>query len=196
MAETRDSRNPAEDTMPLPPAPTTRLDMRRRMYRSFPAFGVGAPVGDFVRDEDFDDSYEGLLALTSRMGQVRPKGGTPESVLSKLSVGVYSEFKKAKERVYVVPNGKGKEKEEEKERCIICLDDVRACSCVEFFLWLIFFEQYEDVHQIMKISECAHYGHKDCLEVIFCSCRNDSGFADMYNLAMAQTGNHMSCLST
>ena len=59
------------------------------------------------RDEDFDSSYEGLLALQGVIGVVKTQT-TPDSVLDSLPTGTYKEWKGV----------------EEDARCLICLDDV------------------------------------------------------------------------
>jgi hypothetical protein len=59
------------------------------------------------RDEDFDTSYEGLLRLSERLGDVRPRT-TPENIISSLPVGRFADWCK----------------EGSDTRCPICLDDV------------------------------------------------------------------------
>ncbi len=53
-------------------------------------------------------SYEGLLSLSTLLGDVKPRG-TPADVVSSLPKGTYGEWKKPTET---------------EERCPICLDDV------------------------------------------------------------------------
>ncbi|KAI9066190.1 hypothetical protein FKP32DRAFT_1610242 [Trametes sanguinea] len=62
------------------------------------------------RDEDFDFSYEGLISLTSILGDVKPRG-TPSDVIASLPRGTYSEWAR--------PGAT-------EERCPICLDDYEA----------------------------------------------------------------------
>ncbi|KAI0635423.1 hypothetical protein C8Q77DRAFT_1039423, partial [Trametes polyzona] len=59
------------------------------------------------RDEDLDISYEGLLSLSSMLGDAKPRG-TPEGIISLLPKGKY--------RDWVRPGATD-------ERCPICLDD-------------------------------------------------------------------------
>ncbi|KAH8827582.1 hypothetical protein DL96DRAFT_1599521 [Flagelloscypha sp. PMI_526] len=101
-----------------------RLSATRRRFRTGSLSGA---MGD----------YE----LSRRMGAVKPKRGTPDEIMKKLEVLVFKDVKKAK-----TPCAKGKQKEEEKERCFICLDD------------------YDDEDEILRIPECTHYSHKACLE--------------------------------
>ncbi|KAG8750039.1 hypothetical protein FRC12_013102, partial [Ceratobasidium sp. 428] len=42
--------------------------------------------GDFLRDEEFDDSYEGLLRLAARIGDAKPRG-TPSEVIAAMPSG-------------------------------------------------------------------------------------------------------------
>ena len=61
----------------------------------------------FQRDEDFDTSYEGLLALAATLGEAKPKA-TPAHVLAALPTAVYKDWQTP----------------ESDSRCPICLDDV------------------------------------------------------------------------
>ncbi|KAI0794863.1 hypothetical protein C8Q75DRAFT_513238 [Abortiporus biennis] len=78
-------------------------------------------LGDYVRDEDLDTSYEGLLRLSTLLGEARPRGLSQAS-MDRLPSGVYREWMIAGET---------------EARCPICLDDyeqtdpvlkVPACS--------------------------------------------------------------------
>ena len=62
----------------------------------------------FQRDEDLDTSYEGLLALGSLLGDVKPRA-TASSVIELLPSAHYKDWKRP-----------GCD-----TRCPICLDDVR-----------------------------------------------------------------------
>ncbi|KAI0700668.1 hypothetical protein C8T65DRAFT_580093 [Cerioporus squamosus] len=68
--------------------------------------------GILQRDEDIDMSYEGLLSLSSLLGDVKPRG-TPADVLSALPKGTYGEW--------ASPGAT-------QERCPICLDDYAAAD--------------------------------------------------------------------
>ena len=59
------------------------------------------------RDEDFDTSYEGLLRLTSIIGEARPRG-TPRDIIDGLPKGTYGDWAVSSSE----------------KRCPICLDDV------------------------------------------------------------------------
>ncbi|KAG9122782.1 hypothetical protein FRC07_000686 [Ceratobasidium sp. 392] len=63
-------------------------------------------TGDFLRDEEFDDSYEGLLRLAARIGDAKPRG-TPAEVIQAMPTGRYASCAGAKAE----------------SRCPICLDD-------------------------------------------------------------------------
>ena len=60
------------------------------------------------RDEDLDTSYEGLLSLSTLLGDVKPRG-TPGDIVSSLPRGTYGEWARPGHT---------------EERCPICLDDV------------------------------------------------------------------------
>ena len=59
-------------------------------------------------------SYEGLLSLSTLLGDARPRG-TPPDILSSLPKGTYEQWSKADE----------KEASDEKELCPICIEEVR-----------------------------------------------------------------------
>jgi hypothetical protein len=61
------------------------------------------------RDEEFDESYEALLSLSSVVGDARPRGTSP-TVLNTMEKGKYADWATA----------------EGDKRCPICLDDVRV----------------------------------------------------------------------
>ncbi|KAI0325565.1 hypothetical protein GY45DRAFT_1260617 [Cubamyces sp. BRFM 1775] len=76
------------------------------------------------RDEDFDFSYEGLLSLSSLLGDVKPRG-TPADIIASLPKGTYNEWARPGTT---------------EERCPICLDDyqpsdacLRICGCSHWF---------------------------------------------------------------
>lgn len=60
------------------------------------------------RDEDFDSSYESLIALAQSLGDAKPRA-TPKDVLDALPNGLYKDWQ--------TPGCD--------TRCPICLDDVR-----------------------------------------------------------------------
>jgi hypothetical protein len=62
--------------------------------------------GDYLRDDEFDDSYEGLLRLAARIGDVKPRG-TPADVIRSMPSCSYGNCPEAKTE----------------NRCPICLDD-------------------------------------------------------------------------
>ncbi|KAH9916758.1 uncharacterized protein BXZ73DRAFT_9825, partial [Epithele typhae] len=76
------------------------------------------------RDEDIDMSYEGLLSLSSILGDVKPRG-TASDVISALPKGTYGDWAKPGDT---------------EERCPICLDDyqvadpcLRVPDCTHWF---------------------------------------------------------------
>jgi len=70
-------------------------------------------MGDYMRDEDFDSSYESLLSLASALGEVRPRA-TPNHVIAALPTGFYKDWR--------TPDSD--------ERCPICLDDYKPLDSV------------------------------------------------------------------
>ncbi|KAF8811219.1 hypothetical protein BYT27DRAFT_7089847, partial [Phlegmacium glaucopus] len=79
-------------------------------------------------DEDFDESYEGLLSLSATLGDVKPRS-TPASIISGLETAQYKDWATL----------------ESDQRCPICLDD------------------YQLTDQVLKLNNCSHWLHRDCL---------------------------------
>ncbi|CAE6382976.1 unnamed protein product [Rhizoctonia solani] len=79
---------------------------RRFFLRSRGRGRPPAPNGDYLRDDEFDDSYEGLLRLAARIGDAKPRGTPAEVVRSMLSCR-YADSPGARAEA----------------RCPICLDD-------------------------------------------------------------------------
>jgi len=86
-------------------------------------------MGDFVRDEDFDSSYETLLALAASVGDALPRS-TPEHVIASMPTGFYKDWAEV----------------DTDTRCPICLDD------------------YKSLDPVLKMHDCRHWLHKECLE--------------------------------
>jgi len=70
-------------------------------------------LGDYMRDEDFDQSYEGLMSLAATLGEVKPRT-TPDHVVAGLKAGFYKDWAS----------------EDCDTRCPICLDDYKALDPV------------------------------------------------------------------
>ncbi len=104
------------------------------------------------RDEDFDSSYEGLLALAATLGEVKPRS-TPSHVIDALPIGTFKEWRK----------------KDSDSRCPICLDDVSLLRCrfVVYHLCSFVF-QYADSDAVLKCEPCSHWCHKECLQVRRC----------------------------
>ncbi|KAG6889561.1 hypothetical protein C0995_016688 [Termitomyces sp. Mi166 len=66
----------------------------------------GRPLGDYVRDEDWNSDYESLLSLAAQLGEVKPRS-TPAEVIDSLETGLYKDWKNP----------------DSDHRCPICLDD-------------------------------------------------------------------------
>ncbi|KAG6908281.1 hypothetical protein DXG01_005382 [Tephrocybe rancida] len=66
----------------------------------------GRPLGDYMRDEDFNGDYEALLSLAAQLGDAKPRS-TPDDVIAGLDTGLYKDWK--------TPDSDS--------RCPICLDD-------------------------------------------------------------------------
>ncbi|KIY50242.1 hypothetical protein FISHEDRAFT_13771, partial [Fistulina hepatica ATCC 64428] len=65
------------------------------------------------RDEDFDQSYEGLLRLSAALGEARPLG-IPEETISGMEYAKYKDWANA----------------DSDTRCPICLDDYNSTDMV------------------------------------------------------------------
>lgn len=91
-------------------------------------------------DDDFDDSYEGLMALSQIVGPV--KRGCSDDTLGGLPNGTYAEFsagtsENSEDNKVVGDNG----------NCAICLED------------------YKQEDMCTKLPRCSHFYHKDCVKV-------------------------------
>ncbi|KAJ3966455.1 hypothetical protein EV361DRAFT_809052, partial [Lentinula raphanica] len=64
-------------------------------------------------DEDFDQSYEGLMSLAATLGEVKPRA-TPDHVIAGLKTGFYKDWVS----------------DDCDKRCPICLDDYKALDPV------------------------------------------------------------------
>ncbi|KAG5726839.1 RING finger protein 38, partial [Termitomyces sp. T112] len=51
----------------------------------------GRPLGDYVRDEDWNSDYESLLSLAAQLGEVKPRC-TPDNVIDSLESAVYKDW--------------------------------------------------------------------------------------------------------
>jgi hypothetical protein len=70
-------------------------------------------LGDYMRDEDFDSSYESLISLSAALGEVKPRA-TPEHIIASLDTGFYKDWVRA----------------DSDKRCPICLDDYKPLDPV------------------------------------------------------------------
>ncbi|KAL0581283.1 hypothetical protein V5O48_000766 [Marasmius crinis-equi] len=82
--------------------------LRRRSGR-----GGAFSLGDFMRDEDFDSSYETLLSLESALGEVKTRA-TPDHIIAGLEAAFYKDWAT----------------DESDKRCPICLDDYKSLDQV------------------------------------------------------------------
>ncbi|KAG7095049.1 hypothetical protein E1B28_005839 [Marasmius oreades] len=69
--------------------------------------------GDFMRDEDFDSSYETLISLETALGEVKPRA-TPDHVIAGLETAFYKDWATI----------------DSDKRCPICLDDYKLLDQV------------------------------------------------------------------
>lgn len=99
------------------------------------------------RDEDFDASYETLISLGGMIGDVKPKA-TPEHVIAGLDAATYKDWATA----------------ESDQRCPICLDDVSCFNSLFEVLADLRGSQYQPSDPVMKLGDCRHWLHKECLE--------------------------------
>jgi hypothetical protein len=73
----------------------------------------GRTFGDYMRDEDFDSSYENLLSIATALGEAKSRG-VPEHVITSLPTGFYKDW---------ATTGSD-------QRCPICLDDYKSLDRV------------------------------------------------------------------
>lgn len=138
------------------------LDARNYVVSSAVALASLRVLTDSSQDDDdFDSSYDALLRLSERLGDVKPKG-VPVDKVSELAVFKYAEWPMPDRTLDSHPVGivastsavtmdedsapfarKGIEKE---ERCAVCLQD------------------YEDDEDVM-LGRCKHGFHADCFKV-------------------------------
>ncbi|PVF96975.1 hypothetical protein CPB86DRAFT_858380 [Serendipita vermifera] len=140
-----DSRLPLGLSSAEPRAPRPARSSNTSRRRAIPHFRPPASrysflpsrfrsLGDYMDDDEFDDSYEGLMALGQSIGQV--KKGCSKETLNKLPCGKYSEFSSVSNDKAVGDNG----------NCAICLED------------------YKPEDNCLKLPRCSHFYHKDCVK--------------------------------
>ncbi|KAG6820021.1 hypothetical protein H0H93_006359 [Arthromyces matolae] len=67
------------------------------------------PLGDYIRDEDWNGDYDTLISLAATLGDVKPRS-TSDDVMATLETGLFKEWQTP----------------ESDHRCPICLDDYQA----------------------------------------------------------------------
>ncbi|KAK4700800.1 hypothetical protein P7C70_g5444, partial [Phenoliferia sp. Uapishka_3] len=117
---------------------------------------------NYLDDDDFDTSYESLIRLQERIGNVKPAAGVSPDKLSALKTFKYADWPilpsstaiasppllvgvVASTSDVTIPKERGLEKE---ERCPVCLGD------------------YEDTDDL-TLTQCAHFFHSECLSAWF-----------------------------
>ncbi|TFY60423.1 hypothetical protein EVG20_g7421 [Dentipellis fragilis] len=102
-------------TRPDLPSARERVEriIARTAARESTRYGMRRSPGDFMRDEDFDASYEALISLASTLGDVKPRC-TPDHVINSLATGTYQDWANA----------------DSDQRCPICLDDYAPADAV------------------------------------------------------------------
>ncbi|KAG8825216.1 hypothetical protein FRC19_011892 [Serendipita sp. 401] len=112
---------------------------RARAQRRARIFAAGRlrSMGDYVHDEDFDDSYEALMALGQMIGPAA--SGCSNKTLDDLQSGVYREFagEKRSEPGQAVSDN---------DNCAICLED------------------YKEADVCVRLPRCSHLYHKECIK--------------------------------
>lgn len=145
-APTNAREGSAGDRAPLPPFLLRSLRARRQA-----TFGhregsddIAGELGNYAGDLELDMSYEGLLALSERLGEVKRRGATDEALSSGLTLFAYAKTTLGEHSI-----------EDRETRCAICLED------------------YEDQDKCAKSTRCGHALHEECLTVRyhdFASC--------------------------
>ncbi|KAI3607561.1 ring u-box domain-containing protein [Moniliophthora roreri] len=129
-AGTSPTRHEMQDTRPQPPGRARSFVSRFSRHRPHLDFDPdfvslqslvnprrrglrGFSFGDFIRDEDFDTSYESLITLEAALGEVKSKA-TPQHIIEGLETADYREWAT----------------DDSDKRCPICLDDYKSSDPV------------------------------------------------------------------
>lgn len=133
---------------------------RQMILGAFGGAGLTSDPADYLSDEEFSlrDTYEGLLQLSSSIGEARLRS-TPPHIIASFPTKSFARWCQEKrsaasqidDPVYTSCKGKGKAKEDESENtmetsCSICLED------------------YLDDDILMSVP-CEHIFHADCVKV-------------------------------
>ena len=138
-AQAFESEN-AENQVPLPPFLLRSL---RHRGLSRPIIGtIAREAGNYLNDLDLDLSYEGLLALGERIGDVKPRGAAEQALKEGLQKFTFKSMKQQP-----VPSINPQKQMQQEVRCGICL------------------ENYATDDVCARSNKCGHAMHSDCLEV-------------------------------
>ncbi|SPO38818.1 uncharacterized protein PSFLO_04297 [Pseudozyma flocculosa] len=161
---------------------TSRIESFLRMMRQDGlGLGLASDPANYLTDDEWDASntYEDLLLLSSRLGDVQSKN-VPSHVVACFSTCPYSQWGGGSCDSPPSPPvvGKGKQKvDDEAIARAVALKASRDTSCA------ICLDDYRDADLIMSVPGCNHASHASCLKTWFetsrtCPfCRADAGKA-------------------
>lgn len=150
-----------DERVPLPPFLLRSLRARRQATFGERGTGIATEADNYLDDFELDLSYEGLLALSERIGEARGKGATDAALEAGLT-----RYRYASSAMVCVSTAST----DSEARCGICLED------------------YEAGDECATSKQCGHGMHSACLEVRLLPIRYDAELTDIAaDLAQAQS---------
>lgn len=126
-----------DERVPLPPFLLRSLRARRQATFGERGAGIATEADNYLDDIELDLSYEGLLALSERIGDAKGKGATDAALEAGLT-----RFRYPAATTSTSPGG-----DLDEARCGICLED------------------YVTGDECARSKHCGHGMHVQCLEV-------------------------------
>jgi hypothetical protein len=115
--------------------------MWRSLRTSATLGGIASESANYVNDSELDTSYEGLLALSDRIGSARPRGATATALREGLERSTFASHPPLSINTIHVAAA------DREVRCGICLED------------------YGEGDILAKSKKCGHALHSVCFEV-------------------------------
>lgn len=158
---------PADDErVSLPPFLLRSLRARRQATFGERGSGIASEADNYLDDFELDSSYEGLLALSERIGEAKGRGATEAALRAGLT-----------RYAFVAPVSPAADPEGAEARCGICLED------------------YTIGDECATSKTCGHGMHSACLEVRSHSASCRAQLTGLYK-DMAQAQSHLPDLPT